>query len=93
MKKEDEWKKELLKIIIKIKSINFLDKFLKDLLTPKEYKEIIKRWQIVKQLFQKTTQRQISQNLKVSITKITRGARVLYNKNSAFRKILEKLKK
>lgn len=88
----EKYKKELLKIILKIKDLRFLDDFFRDLLTPKEYKEIIKRWQIVKQLFQKITQRQVGQNLKVSIAKISRGSRVLYNKNSAFRKILEKLK-
>lgn len=83
-------KKELLKIILKIKSLRFLEQFLKDLLTPKEFKEIVKRWQIIKQLAKKIPQREIGQKLKVGMATITRGSRVLYNKNSAFRKILEK---
>jgi Trp operon repressor len=83
-------KKELLKIIIGIKKLKFLEKFLRDLLTPVEFKEIIKRWQVVKELSKKTHQWEISQKLKVGRATITRGARVLYNKNSAFKKILEK---
>jgi len=83
-------KKELLKIIISIKKLKFLEKFLRDLLTPSEFKEIVKRWQVVKELSKKTLQWEISQKLKVGRATITRGARVLYNKNSAFRKILEK---
>ena len=85
-------RKELLDIILKIKKLNFLEQFLKDLLTPKEYKEIVKRWQIVKQLSDKVSQWQIGDNLKVSRSKITRGSRVLYSKNSAFNKILGKKK-
>jgi TrpR family trp operon transcriptional repressor len=67
-----------------------LEKFLRDLLTPVEFKEIIKRWQVVKELSKKMHQWEISQKLKVGRATITRGARVLYNKNSAFKKILEK---
>lgn len=83
-------KRELLKIVLKIKKINLLEQFLNDLLTPKEYNEIVKRWQIVKQLSDKVPQWQISKNLKVSRSKITRGSRVLYSKSSFFNKILGK---
>jgi len=83
-------KKELLKIIISIKKIKFLDNFLRDLLTPVEFKEIIKRWQVVKELSKNMLQREISQKLKVGRATITRGSRVLYNKNSSFNKLLEK---
>lgn len=83
-------KKELLKVILKIKNLKFLEQFLRDILTPKEFKEIIKRWQIVMQLSRKLPQWQISKNLKVSRSKITRGSRVLYSKNSSFNKILGK---
>lgn len=85
-------KKELLEIILKIKNSLFLERFLKDLLTPKELEEIIKRWQIVKQLSGKISQREISKNLKVSIATVTRGSRVLGNKKSAFYQILKNKK-
>ncbi len=85
-------KKELLAVICSLKNPKLLDDFLVDLLTPKEMKEIIKRWQIVKQLHRGIPQRDISKNLKISIAKITRGSRVLLNKNSAFNKLLDKKK-
>lgn len=88
----DKFKKELLHLILKIKKRDFLDRFLQDLLTPKEYEETVKRWQIVKQLIKKIPQRTISKNLGVSITTVTRGARVLRDKKSAFRQILKKQK-
>lgn len=88
----EKYKKELLKIIVSIKSTKFLEKFLRDILTPKEFREIVKRWQIVKLLFHKFSQRDIQKKLKVSISKISRGSRVLLNKNSAFNKLLKKTK-
>lgn len=85
-------KKELLKAILDIKNTNFLERFLKDLLTPTEFREIVKRWQVVKELSKKTPQRKISQKLKVGRATITRGSRVLISKNSALRKILNSKK-
>lgn len=88
----DKFKQEILGIILKIKKKSFLNRFLQDLLTPKEYEETVKRWQIVKQLIKKIPQRAISKNLGVSITTVTRGARVLQDKKSAFCQILRKQK-
>lgn len=85
-------KKEILKVILGIKNLKFLERFLKDLLTPAEFKEIIKRWQVVNRLFKKVSYRDITQELKAGRATVTRGSRVLLNKNSAFNKILEKKK-
>lgn len=84
-----KYKKELLGILLKIKNAVFLEKFLEDLLTPQEFKEIIKRWQIVKQLAKGVPQRQVAKNIGVSIATITRGSRVLQSKKSAFRQLLK----
>lgn len=85
-------KKEILKVILGIKNIKFLEHFLKDLLTPTEFKEIIKRWRVVRELNNKVAQRKISQKLKVGRATITRGSRVLFNKNSTFNQLLIKKK-
>lgn len=86
----EKHKEALLGVILKINDKQFLAKFLEDLLTLKEFEDIIKRWQIVKQLAKGTPQRQVAKNLGVSIATITRGSRVLQSKNSAFKQILKK---
>lgn len=87
------YKKELLTLLTRFKNRRGLEHFLIDLLTPQEFEEIITRWQIVKQLHQGTPQRDIAKNLSVSISKITRGSRVLLNKQGGFQKKLTHVKK
>ncbi len=66
-----------------------LNAFLADILTPKEYEEVIMRWQIVKQLHEGVSQRDIAKNLKIGIGTVTRGAKELQDKNGGFAKILK----
>ena len=44
----EKYKQDLLNLILRVKDKVSLDKLLRDLLTPREYEEIIKRWQIIK---------------------------------------------
>jgi TrpR family trp operon transcriptional repressor len=62
--------------------------FLNSLLTPNEIREISSRWELVKLLDQGQSQRQIAQRLGLSLCKITRGARELKKKNSAFKRMI-----
>ena len=87
-----QYKQELIKLFCGIKNPRIMDKFLEDILTPQEFEEIINRWQIVKQLSKKIPQRKIASELGVSIAKITRGSRMLRNKEGGFWKVL-KMKK
>ncbi len=89
----ERYKKELLGLLTGFKKPSQLEDFLVDLLTPAEWREIILRWQVVKQLHAGVHQRDIAKNLDISIAKITRGSRVLLNKNGGFNKILELHKK
>ena len=86
------YKKELLGILTRFTKPAETEDFLADLLTPAEWREVVLRWQLVKQLNAGVHQRDIAKNLGVSIAKITRGSRVLLNKHGGFNKIL-KLKK
>jgi TrpR family transcriptional regulator, trp operon repressor len=86
-------KKELIQTFLTIKNETALDRFLIDLLTPQELQEIVNRWQLVKQLHRGVPQRQIAHNLGISIAKITRGSRMLLNRNGGFNLILNKNKK
>lgn len=64
--------------------------FLYSLFTPAETDEMAKRWALVKSLAQGTPQRQIAQNLGLSLCKITRGSRELKKERSSFRSMLER---
>lgn len=65
--------------------------FLRSLLTAAEYRDTALRWRIVTQLYAKVPQRQIAQELGVSLSKITRGSQELANKNGGFNKVLYKI--
>jgi TrpR family trp operon transcriptional repressor len=59
-----------------------------DLLSPKEYTELLIRWQIIKELSKGTPQREIAKKLGVSFSKITRGSHVFANPKSRFAQLL-----
>lgn len=62
--------------------------FLRDLLTPAEYRDTALRWRIVKLLSQGIPQRDIAGSLGVSLSKITRGSRELADIEGGFAKAL-----
>ncbi|PLX26102.1 transcriptional regulator [Candidatus Parcubacteria bacterium] len=84
-----KYTKELTNIFAQIGDRDLLDEFLKDLLTPSEYKDIVTRLQIVKMLDAGVSQRDIAAKLGVSISKVTRGSRELLDDKGGFRKILD----
>lgn len=91
MKYIHEYGQELEEIIKKAsKSPALLHEFMFDLLSPAEYKDLAVRWQIVKQLHQGVSQRDIAKNLHVSISTVTRGSREMLNRKGGFAEILKK---
>lgn len=91
MGKESNYRKELVELVSRIAGDkSLLDQFFQDLFSPQEYQDIVKRWQIVKQLDKGMSQRQIAKDLKVSVATITRGSRELLDKNGGFKQILKK---
>ncbi|MEK7586119.1 MAG: Trp family transcriptional regulator [Patescibacteria group bacterium] len=71
----------------------FLKEFLKDLLTPKEYKDIGIRWQIIKRLVKHGKHRQIARDLKIGTATVARGSRELGDKSGGFWQMVKKLGK
>lgn len=65
-----------------------LKAFLRDLLTPAEYRDTALRWRIVKRLAQGVPQRDIAATLGVSLSKITRGSRELSDERGGFSRVL-----
>ncbi len=64
--------------------------FLLEILTEAEVETLSKRWRIIKLLAMGKTQREIAQDLKVSLCKVTRGSKILKNKKSIVTKFLIK---
>ena len=84
-------KTELLEVFkLATKDAKLFDSFLKDILTPAEYREMATRWQIVKQLAMGKGQREIARDLKIGISTVTRGSRTLENPNGGFNQLLTK---
>ena len=59
-----------------------IESFFKELLTESEIETLSKRWRILDLLAQGLTQRDIAKELKVSLCKVTRGAKILKDKDS-----------
>lgn len=68
---------ELVEHLMAIRSEEQMEKALRDLLTPSEFAEVVKRLQIFKLLEQGVPQRQIAETLGVGIATVTRGSRAL----------------
>ena len=81
--------KSVVEAIIEIgDDAKLLNEFLIDILTPGEYEEIMKRWEIVKMIHAGTPQHEIAKKLGVGVATVTRGSRALKNAKGAFSKIL-----
>jgi len=85
-------KSELLDVlVIASQSKQLLDALLVDLLTPTEFRELTNRWQIIKQLEQGTSHREISRDLRVGLSTVNRGVRMLENPTGGFNQVLRQL--
>lgn len=79
---------ELLKMILSIETREELDSFFEDIFTPAEREDISLRWKLLKDLHKGMTQRKIAEKYGISLCKITRGSKILKNKDSVVLKLL-----
>ena len=63
--------------------------FFAEIFTEAERRDLSLRWKLMQQLRQGRPQREIAANLGISLCKITRGAKLVNNSNSATRKLLK----
>ena len=82
---------ELLTILAKIDEIRRIKRFLEELFTSAELKDVSLRWQLIKMLSDNIPQRDIASKLHISLCKITRGSKILKEPDSATRKMLDLL--
>lgn len=73
---------EISQKIKKLKSAKEIYNFLLEMLTFSEVETLSKRWCILKMLKEGKTQREIAKELNVSLCKVTRGSKILKNKDS-----------
>lgn len=71
---------QIYNLIISIKDKSQAKDMFSGLFTESEIETLTKRWRILQMLNQGATQRQIAQELNVSLCKVTRGAKVLKEK-------------
>lgn len=80
--------RELVKVISSIDNLDELIRFFEDIFTPAELDDISLRWKLLKDLHSGMTQRKIAEKYGISLCKITRGSKILKNKNSVVLKVL-----
>jgi len=79
---------EIARRLVEIKDPGLLERFFRQILTPKEVQDLSSRWELVKLLKEGISQREIARRLHLSLCKITRGARELKKPNSALREVI-----
>lgn len=79
---------DLLKAVLSLKNREDVELFFKDMFTPAEIEDISLRWKLLKDLHKGLTQRKIAEKYSISLCKITRGSKLLKNKDSQVLKIL-----
>jgi TrpR family trp operon transcriptional repressor len=89
MDKKTAWRHELEKIWrTTAKNQKIFSLFLDDLFSAEELAALPIRWQIIKRLHQGIPQHKIAKELGIGVGTVTRGAKMLKNKQGGFWKIL-----
>lgn len=78
----------LFKLIKEQKTPKEVEELFNELFTKSEIDVLTKRWRILNMLKDGLTQREISKDLNVSLCKVTRGSKILKNKNAIVTKYL-----
>ena len=79
---------DLIKIFAKTTDENQMRKLFEEVFTPSEQKDFALRWNLMKDLYRGIPQREIAANHGISLCKITRGSKILKQKDSYCRRIL-----
>lgn len=81
--------REISEYINKLDSTDEIFEFLTEILTDSEMETLSKRWRILTMLHDGRTQREIAQELGVSLCKVTRGSRIIKNQNAIVTKLIK----
>lgn len=83
--------RDLYELFAAVENNKEAEMLLTDILTPQEIESLAERWQIVQELAKGSSQRDIAQKLNLSISKVTRGSRVMKYGTGAFARFMKKL--
>ena len=84
--------RQLYRLFASIGTAKEAEALLQDILTPQELEDVAERWQIVRELAKGSPQRDIAEKLGCSISKITRGSRMLQCGTGGFAHFLKKMR-
>ena len=79
---------DLVTIFSKTTDSEDMRKLLEELLTPSEIKDLVLRWNLMKDLYRGLPQREIATSYGISLCKITRGSKILKQKGSYCKRLL-----
>lgn len=85
-----EYLDNMIDVFTKISDKKEMKDLFKDIFTESEIHDLSLRWGLLDKLSEGMPQREISSSLGVSLCKITRGAKILKNKESELYKIFNK---
>ncbi|MCP4712708.1 MAG: transcriptional regulator [Planctomycetes bacterium] len=83
-------KDDIVGIFCAIDDHRSMKKFFQEIFTPSERENLSLRWELMKKLHTKVPQRKIAEQLEISLCKITRGAKIVKDKTSISRQMLDR---
>lgn len=83
--------KEISRILAEISSPDDVEKFLYEILTDNERRDLSLRWGLMKKLYKGVPQRSIASELGISLCRITRGSKILKSADSITAKLLSSM--
>lgn len=82
---------ELIKVFSETKDLLEMEQLFEELFTTNEKNDFALRWRLMKDLYKGVPQREIAQELGISLCKITRGSKILKHENSICRIKIEEI--
>ena len=81
---------EIVEVFTRIEDPAVMKRFFEEIFTPAERHDFALRWELMKRVREGTPQRKIAADLKISLCKITRGAKIVKNPESVTNQMLSK---
>lgn len=85
-----KYKKQIAKVFASITDPEEMENFLSEMLTSKELNDLALRWQLLLDLHQGDSQRNIAAKHSISLCKITRGSKILKDPEAVTAKMLKR---
>ena len=82
--------KDIVSVFSSIHDQDEMKRFFHEILTSSEIRNLALRWELMKRLKQGIPQRKIASDLRISLCKITRGSKIVKNRNSVSNRYIEK---